>query len=474
MTPKQTELLRSLPAVGELLEIEEVSHWCEATSRTAVVQALRTAIEEFRKNVLADGEGVTQVDAEAILHLAEVELVKQSMPSLCPVINATGVVLHTGLGRAPLCSDAIEAVAEGAAGYTNLEFDLESGKRGRRTAHVAGLLCELTGAEAAAVVNNNAAAVLLVLHALCDQREVIISRGQLIEIGGSFRMPDIMAASGAILREVGTTNRTRIADYASAINENTAALFRAHQSNFRIVGFSAEPTIEEIAACAHEHDLIAIDDVGSGAMFDLSQIGLPAEPYAGQSIAAGADIVCFSGDKLLGGPQAGIIVGRGDLIDRIDSHPLMRTYRVDKLVLLALEATLRRYQDTESAVRDVPTLSMLCATTEALARRARELERMLSEAMPDERFYVGSDVTFAGGGSLPGRDLPTVVIRWQPSFASVDDVVARLRRAETPVIVRIRDDAICFDLRTITDDDFETLTNAVASTAPDNDNGAVS
>ena len=468
MTPKQAQQLRSLPAVGELLETEKVTQWCRSHGRAVVVDALRAAVDRVRADVLGgDGETETACDTPRILSVAHSVLRLETTPSLRPVINATGVVLHTGLGRAPLCEEAVQAIVRGAGGYCNLEYDLETGKRGQRTSHIARLLCKLTGAEAAAVVNNNAAAVLLTMRGLCDGREVIVSRGQLVEIGGSFRMPEVMIAGGAILREVGTTNRTRISDYAGAINDNTAALLRVHHSNFRIVGFSEEASIEQIVRCAHEHNLIAIDDVGSGAMFDLARVGLPAEPHVGQSVAAGADIVCFSGDKLLGGPQAGIILGRQDLVARLQSHPLMRTYRVDKMVLLALEATLRRYADPDEAVEHIPTLSMIHASTETLARRAGELDQMLADALPGEEFFMSSDVSFAGGGSLPGEGLPTVVIRWQPTFAPVDAVAAALRRTEPPVIVRVHDQALCFDLRTIRPRDFQPLTAAARKVTPD-------
>jgi len=403
-----------------------------------------------------------QVDIPSILKTAAEILHQQNTPSLRTVINATGIVLHTGLGRSPLCDAAVKAVADVAAGYCNLELELNTGQRGRRSEHVSGLLTALTGAEAATAVNNNAAATLLIMRVLCEHREVIVSRGQLVEIGGSFRMPDVMQAGGATLREVGTTNRTRIDDYADAVNERTAALLRVHHSNFRMIGFTEEPTIEEISRCAHRHNLLAIDDIGSGALIDLAEAGLPDEPCVLRSVAAGADIVCFSGDKLLGGPQAGIILGRADLIRRIESHPLMRTYRLDKLVLAALDATLRQYVDTDHALAAVPTLAMLRASVEMLADRANRLDEMLVEACPDEKFYISSDVSYAGGGSLPGAELPTVVIRWKPSFAPLDDVAQALRRGTPAIVARIHDHALCFDLRTLRDHELRPLTKVVA------------
>jgi len=465
MTPENTNRLRSLPAIGELLAAEEAAPWLRRHSHPAVLAALRQAVQRMRDALRADDH--LSCNTAQILAWAAETLNRNADPSIRRVINATGVVLHTGLGRAPLCDDAVHALSETAGGFVNLEFDLDTGRRGRRAAHVASLLRDLTGAEAATVVNNNAAAVLLTVQALCQEKEVIVSRGQLVEIGGSFRMPDVMAAAGAILREVGTTNRTHLHDYLNAINQNTAALLRVHHSNFRIVGFTADPPIDQLVRLAHQRSLIAIDDLGSGAMFDLTRFGLPHEPHVRQSIEAGFDVVCFSGDKLLGGPQAGIILGRKDLIARIESHPLMRALRVDRLVLTALQATLRRHADPADALRQVPALAMIHTSTEELAQRARRLEQLLSDALPNEQFFISSDVSVAGGGSLPGHDLPTVVIRWRPTFADVDTVAADLRQSEPPVVARIRDDAVCFDLRTICPDDFPALTSAARSVAPD-------
>ncbi|MFQ5495557.1 MAG: L-seryl-tRNA(Sec) selenium transferase, partial [Phycisphaerae bacterium] len=298
-------------------------------------------------------------------------------------------------------------------------------------------------------------------------KEVIVSRGQLIEIGGSFRLPDIMRAGGVTLREVGTTNRTRLADYERAIGDRTAMLLRVHPSNYKVVGFTEEVAIGPLAELAHRFGLVAVDDLGSGALIDLTAHGLPPEPTVRESLAAGADLACFSGDKLLGGPQAGLIVGRADLIERLDANPLMRTYRVDKMTLLALEATLRCYLDPEEAIRSIPTLAMLCANTETLAERANELAEQLAAALPHERFLVCSDVGYAGGGSLPAEAMATVVVQWRPVRASADATAAALRAADVPVIARIADDAICFDVRTLRGDDLETLVASVSSIAWD-------
>lgn len=469
-TPQTKVLLQSLPSVSALLERDEVREWLHGAGRASVVAAIQAAIDSARRAIL-EGEVRDPVDPKDLLVRAELELLERSISSLRRIINATGIVLHTGLGRAPLCDAAIEAVVEGAGGYCSLEYDLDTGKRGRRNTHVVDHLVSVTGAEAATVVNNNAAATLLILKTFAAGKEVVVSRGQLIEIGGSYRLPDIMHASGASLREVGTTNRTRISDYEQAINDNTAMLMHVHPSNYRIVGFTEEVPIEAIAPLAHRYHLIAVDDLGSGALFDLTRYGLPEEPCVRASLAAGADLVCFSGDKLLGGPQCGVIVGKRSLIEQLESNPLLRTYRVGKLTLLALEATLRAYIDPAEAVTRIPTLAMLRASTDELATKAQKLCGLLESAMPDEHFYVCSDVGFAGGGAMPARELPTIVIQWRPKGAGAEAMAEALRRADSPVIVRIRDDAICFDLRTLYESDFETLVANVCAAVWNGDAG---
>ena len=461
MTLETNELLRSLPSVSALLEHEEVRGWLDGLPRAAVVTAVRIALDAARDEILS-GNKREPIALEDVLARAEEELVERSVPSLRRVINATGIVLHTGLGRAPLCDAAIEAIVEGASGYCNLEFDLASGRRGHRATHVVSKLTSITGAEAATVVNNNAAATLLILQTFAAGREVVVSRGHLIEIGGSYRLPDIMRASGADLCEVGTTNRTRISDFEKAINDQTALLLHVHTSNYRIVGFTEEVAMGEMAPLAHRHGLIAVDDLGSGALFEPAAYDLPDEPSVRDSLAAGADLVCFSGDKLLGGPQCGVIVGKRDLIKQIEANPIARACRVGKLTLLALEATLAHYIDPDDAVANVPTLAMLAASTDELAGRARDLCDKLKAVLPNEEFFVCSSVGYAGGGSMPQRELETVVIRWRPVNASVDEMASALREADVPVIGHVRDDAIWFDLRTIQKDDVEPLVASVS------------
>lgn len=467
MTVTAHELLRQLPSISALLEHEEVGGWLHALPRASVVASLQHALDRLRQAVL-DGRRTTPPAVEEILAAAEAELARRSLPSLRPVVNATGVVLHTGLGRAPLCAAAVEALIEGASGYCNLEYDLERGARGQRSAHVRQLLCDITGSTSALVVNNNAAATFLILKTLAEGREVVVSRGQLVEIGGSYRLPDILAAAGATLREVGTTNRTRLRDYEKAtMPGKTAMWMHVHTSNFQVVGFTAAVAVEELAAAARCCGVLVVDDLGSGALFDFAAYDLPPEPNAAASLAAGADLVCFSGDKLLGGPQCGVILGRADLIQSMEQHPLMRTYRVDKLTLLALEATLRHYLDSQDALSSIPALRMMRASPDELAARANALAEELQHALPGERFFVCSDASRVGGGSMPGQELPTVVVQWRPECGPVEVVAAALRRGETPVVARIRDGALCFDLRTIRASDVEALVAAVTDAVHD-------
>jgi L-seryl-tRNA(Ser) seleniumtransferase len=407
--------LRDLPSVDEL---------ARGSDDPLAVDAARGVLARAREQIQA---GTNPGDLKERL---QEELSAARAPRLRRVINATGVIVHTNLGRAPLAAAALEQVAEAAAGYSNLEYDLDAGGRGSRQAHVADLLRRLTGAEAALVVNNNAAAVLLALAALAEGREVIVSRGELIEIGDGFRIPDVLARSGAQLREVGTTNRTRAADYANAIGPDTAVLLRVHQSNFRVVGFTEQPSVTELAQVALSHKLVLVDDLGSGALVDVGD-----EPTARASLAGGADLVCFSGDKLLGGPQAGIIVGRADLVERLRRHPLQRALRADKLTLAALEGTLRLALDRPD---DIPVLRMLREPPQSVRARAERLAELVGGE-------VEETVARAGGGALPLAELP--------SFACAvdEELAAPLRAADPPVIGVVRDGRLLLDCRTLTD-----------------------
>src|SRR5713101_4987152 len=398
------EQLRLLPSVDELLHSPTGQQLIQQYSRSMTLRAVRSSIAQARARIR---EGAPCPSYEELLVEIEHILELGQRPNLRPVINATGVIINTNLGRAPLSPEALQAVHGVAGGYSNLEYELETGERGSRHAHVAGLLCELTGAEAALVTNNNAAAVLLALTALAAGREVIISRGQLVEIGGGFRVPDVMRQSGCKLIEVGTTNRTRLSDYAAAITERTALLLTVHPSNFQIVGFTESTSVEAMAELAHQHGLLLMDDLGSGCLLPSERYGLGHEPMPQESIAAGADVVCFSGDKLLGGPQAGILAGKADVIKRIAKHPLMRAMRIDKMTLAALEATLRHYQRDEAETH-IPIWLMIAATPVSLASRATKWVSQLQEQGIMAHTQHGESTV--GGGSLPGETLPTTLL----------------------------------------------------------------
>lgn len=429
--------LRGLPSVEALLSHPASIQPIELYGREAVLTALRETLAETRERLRA-GESASG-ESEALLAQAAETLQARFQPSLRLVINATGIILHTNLGRAPLSVEAQRAVQDAAAGYNTLEFDLESGKRGSRLRHAGDLLSEITGAEAALVVNNNAAALVLLLSALAHSREVVISRGQLVEIGGGFRIPEVMEQSGAKLVEVGATNRTRAADYQRAITPNTALLLRAHASNFKQIGFTEATPLAEMAEIAHQHGLLLVDDLGSGALLDTTPYGLEHEPTVQESLAAGADLVAFSGDKLLGGPQAGILVGQRDLIERLKQHPLARAVRADKLCLAGLMATLDHYR-RGNAVQHVPIWQMI-------ARPLNEL-RATAEAWANR---LGGEVvageSAVGGGSLPGATLPTALLALTPPHP--DTFAQTLREARPPVIARIAEGRVLFDPRTV-------------------------
>jgi len=448
-------MLRRLPAVGQLLQHPSVSDMIASYPRPLAVEAVEAAVATLRRQILS---AVTPQELSAadprpddLLGLIAQEL-SRWRPHLRRVINATGVILHTNLGRAVLSKEVARAVEMAATGYTNLEFDLQTGERGSRHDHVEGLLCRLTGAEAAAVVNNNAAAVLLTLSTLAAGREVVVSRGELVEIGGAFRIPDVMAQSGARLVEVGTTNKTRASDYIAAIGPDTAALLKVHQSNFRIVGFTTEVPLEELVKIGHKHGLTVIHDLGSGLLVDLTRYGIAGEPDVRTSVAAGADVVTFSGDKLLGGPQAGFILGRREIVARIKRHPLARAVRIDKLTLAAVEATLRLYLDPEKAMAEIPTLRMLTIPAAELEARARSLAgRVQAKVGQAAEVTVMAGASQPGGGSLPAYDLPTwlVCVRPAPEWGSAAALEQALRAHDPPVLARTQHGCLLVDPRTL-------------------------
>jgi L-seryl-tRNA(Ser) seleniumtransferase len=438
----------ALPAVGEMLGHPLVVEWLQVHPRTVVLDAIRRALADWRERLRTGGE--TAVDAERLLADMESQLRKSTRPALRPVINATGVVIHTNLGRSVLAGDVAVAVFESCFHYLNLEYDLEAGRRGTRESLVEKLLCDLTGAEAALAVNNNAGAVLLALSALAAGREVIVSRGELIEIGGSFRLPDILAQSGARLVEVGTTNRTHLPDYERAITERTALLMKVHPSNFRQVGFTSEVSGGELADLAHWRGLTAVEDLGSGSLVPTAELGLPHEPTAPEAIRNSLDLVTFSGDKLLGGPQAGILIGKTALVQACAKHPLYRALRLDKLTLAALEATLRLYRDPAYAMEQIPTLRMLRANGPELLQRAKRLATKLRQATKWIAVVEIIETTGAvGGGALPLAELPGPALAIRSQRMSANALARALRHVEKPIIVRVEQDHVIADPRTV-------------------------
>ena len=453
------ERLSKLPKVDALLATPQTQELLKAYSRAQVVHGLRMQLETLRQRML-QGEGPDGEFTEAsFFEAVESDLRAKRQPSLRRLINATGIVLHTNLGRAPLAKSAIEAVAVVARGYSNLEYDLAAGKRGSRHAHVERLLRELTGAEAAVVVNNNAAAVMLAVNTLAKDAEVITSRGELIEIGGSFRIPDVIERSEAELVEVGTTNKTRIDDYANAITNRTRILLKVHQSNFKIVGFTSAAQREEMVALARARGLLVVEDLGSGILVDPVAFGLPDETTVREVVDAGVDLVTFSGDKLLGGPQAGILVGRADLIAAMKKNPLMRALRPGKLNLAALEATLLLYLDEDRLKDSLPVLAMLTASEEKLKAKAQTLCDALG-AFPGVHAEVKQGESFSGGGSLPDEAIPTWLVAIRMDRFSPDELTRRLHAQSPPIVARIADDALILDVRTLSDDDQEEIVRA--------------
>ncbi len=452
-------LLRAIPKVDELLSYESLAG--VGASPVMLTEAVRETLDELREKLLA-GERSAVPTVEELCEKVRSRVEKKKLPSLRGVINATGVVLHTNLGRACLSERAAAAAAAAAQDYSTLEYNVETGGRGIRYAHVESLLTKLTGAESALVVNNNASAVLLILSALAAGGEVITSRGELVEIGGSFRVPEIMESCGAILREVGATNKTKISDYEKAINENTCALLKVHTSNFRIVGFTENVARADLVALGRKTGLPVIEDIGSGCLVDLNRFGIRDEPTVQESIAAGIDVLSFSGDKLLGGPQAGIIVGKKKYLDVLKKHPLNRAVRVDKMTLAALEMTLRAYAE-ETALTEIPTLAMLNQTEEELSMKAEALCAKLAALGVEAEVVPETDQV--GGGSVPTQLLPTFAVAISPKSCSVDALEEKLRRRARPIIGRIAHEKYLLDVRTIDFRDFEEIAAAVGESA---------
>ena len=471
------ELLRKLPAVDEILKEQRTQQWLEKHPRVLVLEAIRTAVEERRKAILKTAEkdagrktAGQSVSLPEILDHAEAILAELSEPSLRPVINASGVVVHTNLGRSILSDKAIQRIVEVSRSYSNLEYDIRAGERGKRYTHVEDILIRLTGVEAATAVNNNAAAVLLCLNTLARGKEVIVSRGELVEIGGSFRVPEVMERSGAKLREVGATNKTHLKDYEKAINENTGLLLKVHTSNYKIVGFTKEVTPAELSVLGKKRNIPVMWDLGSGSFVDLASYGVGDEPTVKQAVNAGVDVLTFSGDKLLGGPQAGLILGKKAYLDPIRSNPLARALRIDKLTLASLEATLTQYLDEEKAVREIPTLWMLTQPLEEIERKARLLARGFA-GLSGLSVSLQDEMSQTGGGALPTGILPTKAVSISHQSLSANQIESRMRLGKPHVITRIKEGMVLFDPRTLNDEEIGKIVEAVGKITRSQESG---
>ncbi|MGA2587600.1 MAG: L-seryl-tRNA(Sec) selenium transferase [Candidatus Aminicenantales bacterium] len=461
---KETRL-RQIPSIDSLLSAEAGQKLIGRFGRDAFLKTCRAALDEFRDEILSEkslapGDGA--FSQESLFRRIEDRLNEKFSFALEKAVNATGILMHSGLGRAVLPEAARQALDEASRGYCTLALDLETGRRGQRDFRVSRLLAELTGAEAATLVNNNAAATVLVLHALARGKDVIVSRGQLVEIGGSFRMPDVMSASGAVLREVGTTNKTHLRDYAAAISGQTGAILRVHHSNYRIVGFHEEPEIEELVELGAKHDIPVIDDLGSGALVDLREFGLATEPMVRRSVQAGVVAACFSGDKLIGGPQSGLIVGKAEYVDRVKKDPLARAFRCGKLTIAAMEATLKLFLAPDLLKERHPLYRMLSWTVEELQQRARRVERRLKKSLPaDVRVSVVDGGSQVGSGSVPVETIPTKMLAIASASLGPDDIGRALRLHKPRIFSRIHKDAVLFDFRTIQPDEDEIVKEAI-------------
>jgi L-seryl-tRNA(Ser) seleniumtransferase len=454
-------LLKSLPSVDEVLKSPHGEAWLGRYPRRYVIEAIRRGIEHQRGLILSGA--AAEASLEDMAPAMEAVLKDLSSLSLRPAINATGIVVHTNLGRSPLSDRALDNIARVARGYCNLEYDTAAGTRGKRHAHIKRLLGEVTGAEDGFAVNNNAGAVLLCLNSLARGREVIVSRGELVEIGGSFRVPDVMASSGAVLREVGTTNKTHLFDYERAIGEETALILKVHQSNYRISGFTEDVPVEELVRLGRERSVPVMYDLGSGCLIDLRPYGILTEPSVQEIVKKGPDIVTFSGDKLLGGPQGGVILGARALVEKIQKNPMTRALRIDKLTLAALEATLMQYIDEDRAKREIPALRMLIEEPGSVRKRARRIANLLARRLKTAHMEVAEDSALSGGGALPEVSLRTFVVAIRPAHLSANRLEERLRAGSPPVIARIREGALLIDARTVQNWEIKTLAGCVAA-----------
>jgi len=460
MEEKQ-KLLTTLPSVDEILRSNQGVQWLNVYPRRYVIQAIREVIDSRRKEILKGF--ISDISEESMMAEIVNTMEKLSSYSLIPLINATGIVIHTNLGRSILSEKSLENIKKVSGSFSNLEYDLKAGKRGKRYTHVIRVLKEVTGAEDALIVNNNAAAVFLCLNTLSKGKEAIVSRGELVEIGGSFRMPEVMSASSAILREVGTTNKTHLHDYERAINDNTALIVKVHKSNFRVSGFVDEVSVEDLVSLGRRYQIPVMFDLGSGCLIDLKPFGIHDEPVVRDIVNTGIDITTFSGDKLLGGPQGGIIVGRKEYIEKIHKNPLTRAMRIDKLTLAGFEATLMEYIDEEKAIENIPTLRMLLQKPEVIKERAKRIAKRLKKEIKDVQITVMADTSRAGGGSLPELDFPTYVVTIRSDNVSVNEFEERLRNGNPPIISRIKEGSMIIDARTIRTQDLDDLIKGIKS-----------
>jgi L-seryl-tRNA(Ser) seleniumtransferase len=458
MDDQRKIFLRNLPKIDEVILLLEKSGIYDWAAREIVIEACRNVVQNLRETIIeAKEKDLPKFSLDAASVAGDVERLIKGFYRyhLVRVVNATGVILHTNLGRAPLCPEALQRILEVGKGYSNLEFDLAAGERGQRYDHVSSLICALTGAQDALIVNNNAAAVLLVLNTLAEGKESIVSRGELIEIGGEFRIPEIMKKSGSILCEVGTTNRTRLADYEKAISPATGLILKVHTSNFRIVGFTEEAEIIHLVALGKQHAIPVMDDLGSGCLIDLDKYGLQHEPTVRDVLSAGVDVVTFSGDKLLGGPQAGIIAGKKEILAKVKKNPLNRALRIDKFTLAALEATLMQYLRPATVTNKLRPLQALTEPVAAVKKRARKLMSKLQKAnLEPLEFNLHEDFAAAGGGSLPTEKIPSVLVAVKNKKMTASRMEEKLRKIEVPIIVRVDKDEILIDLRTVAEDEF--------------------
>ncbi|UCD84861.1 MAG: L-seryl-tRNA(Sec) selenium transferase [Deltaproteobacteria bacterium] len=464
---EKQSLLRKLPQVDELLRAEVGSELQREYPRRIVVEAIQKVLDDIRKKILSSSSLPSEEILEAPYLSERIREQTRTLNrrNLRPLINATGVILHTNLGRALLAEEAWEDLSIIATSYCNLEFDLAQGVRGNRYSHVEELLCRLTGAESAVVVNNNAGAVLLTLNTLARGKEVVVSRGELVEIGGSFRIPEVMRGSGALLVEVGTTNKTHLKDYQKVISEKTGLLLKVHRSNFQMIGFTSEVGLPELVELGREKGIPVMEDLGSGCLIELSPFGLPGEPTVSEVVKSGVEVVSFSGDKLLGGPQAGIILGRKETLERIKANPIHRALRIDKLTLTALESTLRLYLDQETVLRKIPALRLLTTPLDAVHQRAKRLLRRLKKKFSSHfEIEVVDTLSQVGGGTLPQANIPSKALALKPIGFSVEELDRRLRGADLPVIGRLNEDRLLLDIRTVQDTELKSVEKTLEST----------